>query len=48
MKDPLDLKKYQIRVSQRTYQQLVRMGTLQDTFDSVIQKLLTTNPENPT
>jgi hypothetical protein len=42
MKDRLDPKKYQIRVSEQTYEELIKRGNLLDTFDSVIQKLLTT------
>ena len=38
-----------IRITEKTYTDLAKRGTLQDTFDSVIQRLLTTpaNPEKP-
>jgi predicted CopG family antitoxin len=40
IRDRLDPKTRQIRISQRTYEELVRLGTLEDSFDSVIKKLL--------
>jgi hypothetical protein len=40
IRDRTDPKIRQIRVSNATYEELVRLGTLEDTFDSVIKKLL--------
>ena len=40
IRDRTEPKIKQIRVSNATYEQLVRLGTLEDTFDSVIKKLL--------
>jgi hypothetical protein len=40
IRDRTDPKIRQIRVSNGTYEELVRRGTLEDTFDSVIKKLL--------
>lgn len=38
--DLKSLKSMQVRVSRETYQELVDQGNLQDTFDSVIKRLL--------
>jgi predicted CopG family antitoxin len=38
--DPKDLKIKHIRISQGTYQTLVKLGDLDDTFDSVIRRLI--------
>jgi predicted CopG family antitoxin len=40
MRDPKDLKIKHIRVSQGTYQTLIKLGDLDDTFDSVIKRLI--------